>query len=1621
MVLGLMVAGSSAKGYDDVTSEENVEAIEVLQAVGIMTGDDNGNFNPTQNVTRNEMAVIMSNLMDYRVATYKGTSPFTDVPEWAEPYVAACYTNGIIAGYSATTFGGSDPVVTSQATLMILKALGYFKYASDFGDDWQLATINQAGRIDLLEGVESAVRVPMTRNDVAQLVMNGLEAGTVEPDTSNKLDITVGDTQITSGTKYNFVTSGRDYAYAINRKLDTRNDGQYSAGAIVELGEKLYQGDLTKEGINDDLGRPATVWEFKTKEIGTYVDAADYEWSAKVTAKTLYNAVGKAATDNYDWEVYVDGVNFTDKLSTYSKGHGWMQLNDSKTNDDPCFLERTNVLTKGTHYGDGVANDDDKRTGNGVVTQVFVSSAMSDDSTLEEQRNGGTRTVTVAVTHYYAAEVYKINEDVKTIQISGFYGPVKSTDDFDTETKNFEDDQVVMYAYSDSAKSIQDVYPAEFMEGEVTQVRSGTTGGTEKDGDNFVVDSETYKYNATLLAKDRLLIENKGNPMAGYKDAFGYVAYIDESAVTYDYAYVLSMGTDRDTYGNNNQSSSIKGSTVYARLVLADGSIAKVQTNVKTSDAKNTTYDGGFTDAIDLHDAIAMYLNHIVSYSKGSDGVYSLSLKDVDHVGGKNIGGTGSIGAGIYPYAEHDNAKTIVTGTVPVDPSSDKNLKIDNGVGGFSFKYKDKNGGQHTEWYTANSNTTFIVAESDPDSYDDYTFSVYQGIKNVPDITNLSNTKIDVASNKAGIAKVVYIEDAEVSGMKNVVFIRADENAKIVGSVDNSNYYELNAYVDGKAETLRIKEGSSADSKLISSYDAFYNGSVALDLSSTKHIVAVSNVIVDADGLVTNVSLFKRYNPSTGDGVRVYDGDIDSVRDANAQIVASGTARQDKEVIYFGTKGQDPNADQEYYYGHSYNDDTAVAWYDYKGSFLDGSTISNIKKDVNDKALVVLSSNTLSGVCIQEIEDKTSGGSVDKDVGQKISSDDAQNATYLAECFKQYNTVTVTNKGEDAFGANRETARIPAGKTLRFEGDVETSAISFGTGSKLDVEGKLIIDSPISAAATITGKDAEVTTGAGTTAGTVTLTGDMKFVTNSVTMTVSGTTRVDSVSIKSGVSNSKIIVTGTMYVDGKNVKDTDPAVAGVEFEVLSVDSLHITGHVAADVKISTGNGSEYAKNGRVIIAGKMLGEFKDDNVHPATGENTTVQQIASLDGAAKVTMSAAAKLSTETFKPVVISLAAGATITLEKGTNEANITITDSNGNEIDTGSTETTIVIGVDTGDKTVATDGDVVADATEEEAKIPFTATATIIKDKASLESAVAAGYRLGPANEKDTLWGKWDTLDAHGKTTLPWLFAMLKVDETTNLWGQTITAVVKKDGAEVAREERTLTEEAVKPLIFHWDMNKDVHDNPNDRSEALNLETGELDGSYTVEFTWTVKDAAVEGQTPVVSNAVSYTEPTLISVQSFGGQDFTVDQKAGTIVINKVISLAEAREQELNLSQFSGYTTTDTLDTIKGDNDYAAIVFEVVNPDGVFSSLKHYGPTTQSAVSDSFNADGKTTFTIFVNAESKIDGTGVYKIEFVAKKGDTTDTRATYDFTVKYSSAALNQLKAIKDAYDEANPGD
>ena len=534
MISGLMVMGSSAASYADVADTDNVEAIEVLQAVGIMVGDNNGEFNPDQNVTRNEMAVIMSNLMEYNVASYKGTSPFVDVPSWAEPYVAACYTNGITAGTSATTYGGSNTVTTAQAALMLMKALGYFQYAQDFGNDWQLATVRQGNDIYLFDGVDSGVQEAMTRNDVAQLVLNTLESGMVNPTTNGS--ITVGGVTIATDVKYNYITSNEAFAESISdaTSTDANSDAKKS---IVELGEHLYEGDLAKDGGHDAFGRPAAIWSYKDNEIGTYVDDRTETWTTKVTERDLYRAAGTAAVNDYDWTIWQDGKIIDDSLDGY----------DLDRNDTERW----------------------KETGNGVLTEMFVNTVAE--------------TVDVTIINTYVGQVTRVepNEDSTDFAVTVSFETQPDgyvSRQFNTEDEFAMDDIVVM-GIADG--SIETMSVAETVEGSIDAV---------KDFDSVEIGGTKYNYNYgytataaphTLINIGLVDLDGNGiqNPDTGdditlYLDTNGcVVAMADASSVAEDYLYV--KGTHEE-FGN-----------VYAEVVYYDGSEEVIKIDEVDGQANN--------------------------------------------------------------------------------------------------------------------------------------------------------------------------------------------------------------------------------------------------------------------------------------------------------------------------------------------------------------------------------------------------------------------------------------------------------------------------------------------------------------------------------------------------------------------------------------------------------------------------------------------------------------------------------------------------------------------------------------------------------------------------------------------------------------------------------------------------------------------------------------------------------------------------------------------------------------------------------------------------------------------------------------------------------------------------
>ena len=501
MISGLMVMGSSAASYADVTSKQNEEAIEVLKTVGIMVGDENGKFNPDAKVTRNEMAVVMCNLLDYTVASYKGTSPFTDVPEWAEPYVAACYTNGITSGYDAKTYGGSDTVTTGQAALMLLKALGYFQYSADFGSDWLVETTKNGSTAGLFDGVATGAKEALTRNDVAQMVLNALEADLVKAE-KNGSDVQVGDIVISGGKATYDSRTGTDSKYA---KIDnTKVDGKYT----IQLGEDLYDGDLVKaDGADDDFGRPSVKWTYENKEIGTYADDADAVYTATVEKQDLYDLVGSDVYNDLkngdaDFTVVVDGVAQKVNLSDYIV----------KNNDDDAGKD---VIKKG------------------ATTEVFIDDDSND--------------VVITVINSYVAQVDgdydKNDEELELDILDEAFVDVKDTtlssDDFDYLDSYSDEDYVLITVAN---KEIKTIALAETVEGKVT-------GYTQKK--NVTVDGTKYEYSKNYTkAVDEEMKYDLNEAYTVVLDANGYVVYSDASDSTEDYVYVAKLAETGGAKGN---------------------------------------------------------------------------------------------------------------------------------------------------------------------------------------------------------------------------------------------------------------------------------------------------------------------------------------------------------------------------------------------------------------------------------------------------------------------------------------------------------------------------------------------------------------------------------------------------------------------------------------------------------------------------------------------------------------------------------------------------------------------------------------------------------------------------------------------------------------------------------------------------------------------------------------------------------------------------------------------------------------------------------------------------------------------------------------------------------------
>ena len=189
MMAGLCVFASA--DFKDQGKIENEEAVAVLTGIGVIQGDDKGNFNPEGTLTRAEATVIITKLLG--AADIKATTDkFTDVKAdyWGMPYIAYCVAEGVVAGMGDGTFAPNGKLTGYQWATMLLRAIGY----EISGSTWQIDVAKLVKSLSLAKGMTFVGTEEISRQDAAQMALNALYAQTVHYEGGSK--VTVGGVEI---------------------------------------------------------------------------------------------------------------------------------------------------------------------------------------------------------------------------------------------------------------------------------------------------------------------------------------------------------------------------------------------------------------------------------------------------------------------------------------------------------------------------------------------------------------------------------------------------------------------------------------------------------------------------------------------------------------------------------------------------------------------------------------------------------------------------------------------------------------------------------------------------------------------------------------------------------------------------------------------------------------------------------------------------------------------------------------------------------------------------------------------------------------------------------------------------------------------------------------------------------------------------------------------------------------------------------------------------------------------------------------------------------------------------------------------------------------------------------
>ncbi len=302
IALTMVLTTVAFASYPDVDADANyASAVELLSALKILQGDENGNFNPDNTITRAEYAAVVCRAlgMENAANSAKGATIFTDVAadHWATGYINLATQQGIVNGKGNGIFDPEGNVTYAEAVKMLVVALGYEPMASQRGG-YPTGYLTVANSTKMTANVSSSgTDTAALRSTVAQLTANALEVPNME------------QTGFGTDTKYEVLDKYDNY-----KTLLTQMDIYKATGVVesVDASDDTASVKLSEESDDYEFG-------YKNNKGDTYDDIKTVK---ALTFNINGSDIESYLQQNVDVYVYKAGKSDYDIVYVTSSGIG---------------------------------------------------------------------------------------------------------------------------------------------------------------------------------------------------------------------------------------------------------------------------------------------------------------------------------------------------------------------------------------------------------------------------------------------------------------------------------------------------------------------------------------------------------------------------------------------------------------------------------------------------------------------------------------------------------------------------------------------------------------------------------------------------------------------------------------------------------------------------------------------------------------------------------------------------------------------------------------------------------------------------------------------------------------------------------------------------------------------------------------------------------------------------------------------------------------------------------------------------------------------------------------------------------------------------------------------------